>query len=479
MKMCFCALVCCVLLLFLCHGQGEETTEALFPALGENGKMGYINAQGVFVIPPQFDVAGDFRGSYAPVRLVREAMSPEEEQQYGFAKSCEGIIDRTGRFVLPPEYDLDEGYDGYYYGGKDTGIVLVYRWKDTVYGVDEEGEETVAPSQMGFFDIPTGCFSGLKWDAVWPWCSESRLIAVIDGEGLAGYASRDTGEMVIPCQFHAVDPCSFSEGVAAVAYDDEDWNPKDYFLIDETGAEIPLPEGIHASYHSFASEGLIQIVNDENAYGYADLRGRVVIPPQFAYAQSFSGGKAWVEFQEGDWGLILRDGSVVSRGFSGEGFGGLNTENGVVIQQRDKNTFAALTEKGEELFSLTLENLVNLHPPMENGLCWFDTDSSGHANAWIDRKKGLVDLEGNIVSPAQWLTLEYDHPVFSQGLEPVLSRETGKWGYLNGRGEVALPVQYDKAYPFENGLAWVCLGNRCGYIDLAGNEIYFWEAEAE
>ncbi len=45
----------------------EETSEPLFPAMGENEKWGYINRSGEFVIAPQFDYAQEFRGNYAVV----------------------------------------------------------------------------------------------------------------------------------------------------------------------------------------------------------------------------------------------------------------------------------------------------------------------------------------------------------------------------------------------------------------------------
>ena len=39
----------------------------LFPAEGENGKWGYVNREGTFVIQPAFDHAFGFRGNYAEV----------------------------------------------------------------------------------------------------------------------------------------------------------------------------------------------------------------------------------------------------------------------------------------------------------------------------------------------------------------------------------------------------------------------------
>ena len=231
----------------------ESEPEPLFPARGENGKWGYINRQGLFVIPPQFDGADDFRGDYAVVAVYPEGYVPPEEPVWMDEPDCSGVIDRCGNLVLEPAYSFDSGYDGEYYGGKDTGIWVVNRWRDDP---DTRME--------GFFDIRSGFFSGLVWGGVYPWVSDSRLIPVFDdtSDG-AGYADRTTGELVIPCQFFSVDPSVFQEGVAAVAYMDESGDAGDFFLIDETGAVILLPGGIHAVQYQGSREGRIMIVSED------------------------------------------------------------------------------------------------------------------------------------------------------------------------------------------------------------------------
>ena len=60
---------------------------------------------------------------------------------------------------------------------------------------------------------------------------------------------------MIPCRYFCYDPSNFYEGVASVAYGNEAGDPGDFFLIDETGAEIPLPEGIHSVYGQGAKNG--------------------------------------------------------------------------------------------------------------------------------------------------------------------------------------------------------------------------------
>ena len=65
-----------------------------------------------------------------------------------------------------------------------------------------------------------------------------------------------------------------------------------------------------------------------------------------------------------------------------------------------------------------------------------------------------------------------NHPIttvgpFSDGLAWVQSRE--QYGFINIKGEVAIPFQYQQALPFSNGTALVKVNNRFGVIDKKGS----------
>lgn len=471
MRKFFIVLIALVCLPPLC-AIGEKDKAPLFPACGENGKMGYINRAGEWVIPPRFDGAGDFRGDYAAVSVYPEDFDPERDDLWEI--DFQGVIDRQGNLVLPPVYSLDAGQSGDYFGGRDTGVWLVHRRADNVWGEDEEGEEILLrAAQYGFFDVPSGCFSGLKWNNVWHWCSDSRLIPVIDENTLAGYADRTTGEMAIPCRYFASDPSNFHEGVASVAHIDEGWNPLEFFLIDETGAEIPLPEGIHSLYAFCAAQSRIVIKDENELLGYADLQGNTVIPPRFLRARNFQDGVAGVLFPEGDWGFIDREGNTVSRGFITDDWYGPDYANGVFILTTGDNACTAYSVAGEALFTFSgRTERWKLRPPMKNGLCWFCEEIGRSVFQW-----GLVDLRGRVVSEARWGLGDFEPKDFPEGLQLVLA--DGKWGFIDETGEIALPLIYDWADSFENGLARVRIGSRCGYVDHEGNEVFFWNTEDE
>lgn len=463
-------------LLFLPAGLAEEPGR-LYPAMDdETGLWGYIDGNAEWAIPPQFDWADVFRGDYAMVELYPAEYEASRLLYY----DCEGIIDRAGNWVLPPEYSLDAGYDGKFFGGRDTGIWLVWKNSDVVWGEDEEGEKTLLSDSLeGFFDIPSGCFSGLKWDGVWPWCSDSRLIPVIDQNG-AGYADRSTGDVVIPCQFFAYDPSNFYEGVASVAYPDADGNAGDFFLIDETGAEIPLPEGIHSVYGWGAEGGRVRIT-DGKLYGYADLTGRILVEPQYAAIyEDTDEGTSWVEFPEGDEGFADRDGQVIRRGLEALKWWHVGLNSGYYARETGDNEITLYTLAGEEQFILRSENLVRLNMPMANGLCWFETDPSGEPQAYLYRRWGLVDLQGRVVSEAQWVLKDFEARDFSDGLQlaGIPMADIGvSWGFIDASGQWVIEPIWDRAESFEDGLAWVRQGKKVGYIDRTGREVFAWQKD--
>ena len=119
-----------------------EASGGLFPAEDENGKWGYVNEDGEFVIPAQFDHAFGFRGGYAEIVVFPEEYTGDRSPYFcGYS----GLIDREGRIVLDPVWSIDAGYDEEFYGGLDSGIWIV------MAGADDRDND-----MEGWFDIGSG-----------------------------------------------------------------------------------------------------------------------------------------------------------------------------------------------------------------------------------------------------------------------------------------------------------------------------------
>ena len=451
MKKLLCGLLCLLMLLGCASAEGYW-----YAAKGDNGLWGHIDETGNWVIPPKFDDASDFRGNYAWI-------------QQG---DREGFANRDGEIVLLLDENVvaDCGYDGFYYGGRETGIWLLYKEATEKNSLGTECLE-------GFFDAQSGVYSGLKWWTERIWCSDSRLIPVADENWKWGYVSRDTGELVIPAKYDSDNMGSnFYDGYAVVTFldEDDDYNIVQTLLLDETGKEYPLPEGINAaSCDTVISGGLFAVVDENGLYGYCNTSGEVVIEPQFAYTFEFEDGYAVVELTDGTCGVIDQTGNVVMRTTDSLH---VQIRHGCYVLPTGEHSFTMYSVAGEELFTLQGENIVELWTPEENGLCMYVVEKGRQ------RRCGWVNMQGEIISEAKWTFPEYDQPgvYFPSGLQAVYDIDgTRLAGYLDESGELAIPLQFSFVTQFYGKLAYVGMvqddgTTQYGYINQQGEWVYSW-----
>jgi hypothetical protein len=70
-------------------------------------------------------------------------------------------------------------------------------------------------------------------------------------------------------------------------------------------------------------------------------------------------------------------------------------------------------------------------------------------------------------------------PSFSEGLVQAQDPASKKWGYLNKKGEWALPPKFEKAYEFRSGRALVMQGDQTMFIEQSGKVAFIskWKVE--
>jgi hypothetical protein len=286
---------------------GVESKGALTPypvrfPIVQQGKYGFMDCNGLVVIPPQYSSAQDFTEGLACVEKDgkcgyidpngREVISLQYST-YANSHFSEGLaavsvgdrwtgkwgfVDRTGVIVVQPQFELA--------GWFSEGLAFVV--KDGKRGfIDRKGEMVIEPA----FELAQ-------------WFSEG-LAPVRPPGGKWGYIDR-TGRFVIPPQFDTAWP--FNEGLAEVQK--LELTPKvveKCYCIDKTGKTVighpggPFFEGL-----AVVNEGSYV----EGRWGYKNKRGDYVIKPQFTAARRFSEGLAAVEIG-GKWGFIRKDGRLV------------------------------------------------------------------------------------------------------------------------------------------------------------------------
>jgi hypothetical protein len=224
-------------------------------------------------------------------------------------------------------------------------------------------------------------------------------------DGKWGYIDR-SGQVAIPPRFERAAP--FTEGLAAVQEGEL------FEYVDEAGkvALVPtyLPAGV---LHRPFSSGLAA-VRVGALYGYMDRKGRLAIPGRYTLAEDFTNGYA-MACDAAACGYIEPTG----RGAVGYGF-------------------------------------MRSVPVQEGVACITLAMGMGHQRVELRR------VDGSPI-PGQWEGCGS----MSDGL--IAIRFRGKWGYVDGRGQPAIQLQYDNAGDFAGGLAPVTVeGGRCGYIDKSG-----------
>lgn len=243
----------------------------------------------------------------------------------------------------------------------------------------------------------------------------------IQQEGKWGYINR-SGEVVIKPRFDWAEP--FADGLALVRYAPRK-NPskpdelmEGVGFIDKTGkVVIQLDNPLHINGESF-SEGLTLYwtwtAEKGNVYGYIDTSGKIQIKARFYNASPFVDGLAAVCTEWQKCGFINKAGEFV-----------------IEPRYRVTNPFSeGLALAGLEDYSII----------------------------------GFINKSGETVIEPQFLN---SGTRFNEGLA-VVNYPHGKAGYINHEGAIVIPMQFEMAQPFSDGLAAVRVESKWGYIDKTG-----------
>jgi hypothetical protein len=292
------------LLIFLfthCSDKRQSQSHQLFP-IKEYGKWGYINQEGIIVIPCEFDFASDFVDALAAVKI----------------DSLWGFINSHGKIVIKPKYSNgDERFPPRFSDGlchvqekTDSGLVNLFIKKDgstafiSPYGYWEVGnfidgrarveidEEVCFIDKKGRVVIKTGFPYG--------WTFREGLGHVWTGDSTQYIDT--TGRVVIAVS--GMGHGDFNEGLAVIT------NDQNYY-IDKKGNRVFTCENDNFVHFDF-SDGLAQVYDRESGHGFIDRTGKIVIKTKYSLANDFQEGLcAVVENSDSGWGFIDKDGKEV------------------------------------------------------------------------------------------------------------------------------------------------------------------------
>lgn len=251
-----------------------------------------------------------------------------------------------------------------------------------------------------------------------------NLVEVEQGK-LRGFYNR-SGKVVVPVSYET--RSVWKEGALAVEGKD-----KRISFYKKDGTKIS--DKTYEQVSDFQND--MAIVKAGGKYGYLSLDGKE-IAPVYQEARYFEDGLASVRIK-GRWGVIDRDGKeVVAPHYKDAG---PSYSDGLLAVEDNQNHWGFIDGKGKEVVPPVYKSVVPVF--------------SEHMTAVQDAGKlwGFMDSEGHVTAVPQFKAVLTP---FSEDLAGV--KTTDGNGYAKPDGTIAFMAEFDKLYPFENGMAEVRTG---------------------
>jgi hypothetical protein len=420
-----------------------------------NNKYGFLDLKGNEVIISKYDYANYFEtNGLAKVSKKKEGSS---------LTNIYGYIDKKGNEIIPIKYEVLSSFN--------NGLVYAKDPESNRYGyLDKSGKWALNPVYLyaADFDDAGGAWVKLTDDKfhyinktgkdIGTMVEKGNDYKTFGKDGLALYENTDqpyvlmdkTGKTI-----KKIDDCdgiyTFSDGIAGY----KSKATGKYGFLDLNGNKI-----IPAEYDGFAAfvDGVSRVnktVDGKTKYGYIDSKGNVILPVVYENAQNFRDG----------WGLIKKDGNY----FFVDKNGNLKEPPGKYDELTEfKSGFALGKLKGSDITPHTF-HYINTKLEIafsisawQAYLFWENVAVVSRDNQTYElmNKKGEVF---NILLGIETLTFCTD------GMLAI--RESGKWGFINDKGDLIVRAKYDTCAAFKYGFAKVKMGTKYGIVDKSGTVI--------
>lgn len=210
---------------------------------------------------------------------------------------------------------------------------------------------------------------------------------------------------------------------------------------------------------SLGQTALVQVKTDLGFWGYANLKGELVIPAQYKNCDPFSSDGFAVVEKDGKYTVIntqgetlpteIQDFSIIEGAF---GVGAKGFNNGLLAVKSGK-IWGYLNTSGKIAIPIKYDFVTEF-----NG---------GFATAKIGGRYLVLDTKGietSIISTDKIVEIKH----FSEGLAPI-EGANGLYGFVNTKAEIAIKPQFKNVGYFSGGFAWARSSNdKVGFINSKG-----------
>lgn len=186
----------------------------------------------------------------------------------------------------------------------------------------------------------------------------------------------------------------------------------------------------------------------DGKWGFMNGKAQVAIAPVYEECRDFSNGYAAVK-QNGLWGYVDKLGTVVIPPHFEEAMD-FNQHRVAIVKKNGK--YGVINTKGTSVAGIMFDEIGEY----SDG---FALAKSGDVQYYIDYLGAVHNLSKN-----------YMIGNFSDGMAPVQNLKTGKWGFVDKKGGLAIDMKYDTVYNFSNNIALVRYKGEYQHINKAGGK---------
>jgi len=445
---------------------------------------GYVNSQGEWQIPPKFRAADPFskeglarvlvtNGSFKSNIYLTDHGGTFSDMPY---EGSLGMIDANGNFVLQPQFGAIRSF-------ANNGLAAV-----KMNGPESEGPGSGfnRSYKWGFADTKGQLIIAAKFDAVGDFADNGLAAAQINGRW--GFID-GSGQWVINPQFDYVKPF-LSTGLALAReykYEEPEskWHrPRSIGklgFINTSGQWVVAP--VFDRVNEFFDTGLaVAVVNNKS--GMINTSGQWVIKPEFreiwfpegsslGQVITTSGKRALIN-TSGQWitepildglGRVVYKGEKVTSARLGDKVGIIDVAKGQWLAEAKFDEISEFNDQGLATVKLNGKfGLINnegkllIEPKFHHLQA---APNSGLFAVGNNGQWGLIDLEGKWVIEPKFDSLQF---VSDKG--PIAARDKGKWGLIDREGNWTVEPKLDGISRFnDHGLAWAKVNHGRKAID--------------
>lgn len=369
-------------------------------------RWGAINAQGQLVVPADFDsvesLASAFSRNHQPVEVFRVALADKGK------KHKWGLISPKGEVKLYYDFDRIEPFE--------NGLAWVRKGKK--WGQVNVKGEMVVPFQLESKGAPESYFKGY---------------AIVEQDGKKGMITQ-RGGIVMPFEF-----------------DDLNYPVDGYILFKQAGrwgvaddsGRVRVPPQYDAV--EFQVSGYFR-VQQGKLWGLAHVDRQLVLPVRYERVR-YTGRELIWAFQNGMWGAFGLDGQQ-RMDFKVEYFEAC--EEGNYLVQRNSR-WGLVSDQGYLVQDYVHQKI--------------DCAEDGYAQIRRDSKFGLVNRQGRLIVPAQYDSIQ--PPIYNV----IWVRTDGRWGAFDTTGQLAHPARFERQQHMGGFVALAREMGRYGAIDCRTGQL--------